>query len=135
VDAAVDPPFPRVPRPGTVESGHYAPGLAFVRFHGEHDLSTEAALGSALDHAVAHSNVLVDLSDCTFMDSTVIAWLIRAARTVQGRGELLVLALPPDQRAVARVAGMAHLSEIMPIYNSHDEALASLQQAIEEQAP
>ena len=126
-------PTPDPPPPGTVQTGHYAPGLAFVKLFGEHDLSTEAVLRPALDDATEHSNVLVDLSECTFMDSTVIAWLIRAAQSVEARGEQLALAIPPAQAAVARVAKITHLAEIMPVYASHDEALASLQRAVEAQ--
>jgi anti-anti-sigma factor len=123
--APVDPPDRSLP--GSVESGHYAPGLAFVRLRGEHDLFSEATLTSALDRAVEHSNVLVDLSECTFMDSTVITLLIRAAQAAEARGERLVLAIPPGQTAVARVAQIVHLGEFMPVYSSTDEALAILQ--------
>jgi anti-anti-sigma factor len=129
---AADSPSPRGPKPSSIESGHHAPGLAFVRLHGEHDLTSEAKLQSALARAAAHSHVLVDLSDCTFMDSTVIKWLIRAGRAVEARGERLVLAIPPAQRDVARLAQMVHLGEIMPVFESHDDALAYLQQAISE---
>jgi hypothetical protein len=64
-----------------MESGHYAPGLAFVSLHGEHDLSSDAVLTPTLDNATKHSNVLVDLSACA------------------ARGEQVVLAIPPGQQA------------------------------------
>ena len=114
------------PLPGTVEVEHPAPGLALVSVRGEHDLSTTAELTQALEHAARHSNVLVDLSDCSFMDSSVIQALVKTALALQARGEQLALVIPPEQRVVARVAHMTRLSEILPIYPSHDDGLANL---------
>lgn len=115
------------PEAGTAEVHHEAPGLAVVTLRGEHDLSTEAALTQALDEAAAHSNVLVDLSDCDFVDSTVIAALLRVARAVSERGEQLALCIPAAQRQITRIAEMTHLGELLPIHTSRAAALASLQ--------
>jgi len=117
------------PQPGTVEVGHHEPGLAVVSMHGEHDLSTVPKLRPTFEQATAHSNVLVDLSDCAFIDSTVIGLLIRAAMTVQARDEQFVLVIPPEQAQVARVAETAGLTEIFPIHLSRDVALANLKLA------
>src|SRR6185295_18889322 len=62
------PPPGNEPLPGTVEVEHPAPGLAVVNVTGEHDVSTAPELTQALDEAAAYSNVLVDLSECSFMD-------------------------------------------------------------------
>jgi len=115
------------PLPGTVEVEHPAPGLALVSVRGEHDLSTTVELTQALEHAARHSNVLVDLSDCSFMDSSVIQALVKTALALQERGEQLALVIPPEQRVVARVAHMTRLSEILPVYASHRDGLANLQ--------
>jgi anti-anti-sigma factor len=106
---------------------HEASGVAVVTLRGEHDLSTEATLTNALDKAAAHSNVLVDLSDCAFIDSTVIAALLRAARIVTERGERFALLIPAAQRQITRVAEMTHLGELVSIHGSRAAALASLQ--------
>src|SRR3954468_17128605 len=117
------------PDRGTVEVGHLEPGLAVVTMRGEHDLSTMPLLRPAFERATAHSNVLVDLSDCSFIDSTVVTLLIKAEQTVQTRDEELVLVIPPQQRVIARVAEVLHLSECFPIDSSRDVALARLQHA------
>ena len=78
---------------GTVEVAHDAPHLAVVTLQGEHDISTSDRW-TGLEQAAAHSNVLVDLSACTFADSTVITVLIRTAETVKAGGEQLVLVDP-----------------------------------------
>jgi anti-sigma B factor antagonist len=111
---------------GTVEIAHHAPGLAVVSMHGEHDLGTAHTLTQALEQAAAHSNVVVDLSECTFMDSTVISTLINTARRVQGQGEQLVVVIPQEQSLVARLARMTQLAEMFPIHRTRDAALASI---------
>jgi len=118
------------PQPGTVEVAHLGrAGLAVVTMHGEHDLSTIPLLQPAFEQAIAHSNVLVDLSDCAFIDCTVIALLMRAANAVQARGEQLALVIPPEQRHVSRAAAMTGLSEFFGVYSSRDTALARLRLA------
>jgi anti-anti-sigma factor len=113
--------------PGTVEVEHHSPGLAVVSVHGEHDLCTTPELTQALEQAAMHSNVLIDLSDCSFIDSSVIQALVKTALALEARGEQLALVIPPEQRMVARVARMTRLSEILPIYASRGVGLARLQ--------
>jgi anti-anti-sigma factor len=117
------------PLPGTVETTHHAPGLGVVRLRGEHDISTASELTEALEDAAAHSDVLVDLSECDFIDSSVIGLLIRIAKMLQARDEQLVVVIPSESTNVARVAHMVRLSELMPVKTSHDDALASLERA------
>jgi anti-anti-sigma factor len=116
-----------VPEAGTVHVGHHAHGIAFVDMRGEHDLSTAPELTKALEHAAAHSNVLVDLSDCTFIDSTVIQTMVATARVVQGRNERFVLVIPPEQQQITRIAEMTHLAEIVPLYTARSAALTDLE--------
>lgn len=77
--------------PGTVWVGHHEPGLALVTPRGEHDLSTVRVLRPACEKPTAHSNVLVDLSHCTFYRLEIISTLLSAAHTVTQRNEQLVL--------------------------------------------
>ena len=115
------------PQPGTVEVEHHAPGLAVVSMRGEHDLSTSPELRRALEQAATHSTVLVDLRECSFIDSSVIQALVSTARALHAGGEQLVLVIPPEQKHVARVAQMTHLGEICPIHSSRHAALLSIQ--------
>jgi anti-anti-sigma factor len=115
------------PLPGTIELEHHAPGLAVVRMRGEHDISTAPELAQALEQAAAQSNVLVDLSECEFIDSTSMGLLIRNARKVQARGEQLVVVIPSEPSYVARVAHLVRLAEFMPVKASRGDALASLE--------
>jgi anti-sigma B factor antagonist len=110
---------------GTVDVAHDIAGLAVVTLQGEHDLSTREALADALQRAAAHSNVVVDLSPCTFMDSTVINVLLSTANTVAAGGERLALVIPPEQRRVARVAEMTGLDKLLAVYETREAALAA----------
>ena len=121
------PPAGDKPLPGTVEVAHHAPGLAVVNMRGEHDLSTSPELRRALAQAAAHSAVLVDLCECSFIDSSVIQALVRTARALHAGGEQLVLVIPPEQKQVARVAQMTQLAEIFPIHTSRHAAFVSIQ--------
>lgn len=112
--------------PGSVAVGHIAPHVAVIAIRGEHDLSTEPALRAALEEGAAHSSVLVDLSECSFLDSTVVASLLRAAGRVQARGEQLALLIPRAHSQVRRVAEMTLLGEFLPIYTSREDALTDL---------
>ena len=114
------------PQHGAVELAHHAPGLAVVTMRGEHDLSTAPELMQALEQAAARSDVVVDLSACSFIDATVIGALVKTARGVLARGDQFVLVIPPEQRQVARVAQMTHLAEMFPIHPARGAALTSI---------
>ena len=45
------------------------PCIALIRLRGEHDLNSKRALTEALATASAQLKILVDLSECTFIDS------------------------------------------------------------------
>jgi anti-anti-sigma factor len=114
------------PQPGSAEVVHREPGLAIVEVCGEHDLSTEAALMRALEEAAAHSNVLADLSGCTFADSTALTILIKAAQAAQGCGKRFAVVIPPVRRQVARVAEMIGRGEMLALHPTRDSALEAL---------
>jgi anti-anti-sigma factor len=116
------------PRPGRVGVTHDG-GIAVVSMRGEHDIGTAPAVSDALERAVAHSSVLVDLSDCGFIDSTVIGLLIRCAQEVERRAERFALVIPPDQPVVARIAGLARLSDFLVVHGSREAGLAHLQRS------
>ena len=106
--------------------------VAIVSLIGEHDLSGQASLKAAFTKAAIRApHVIVDLSLCEFIDSTVISVLVSAQRVlVRDRGTLLV-ALPAEPNPVTRVADLMHLADMFPIYDSLEAALASLQPAAE----
>jgi anti-anti-sigma factor len=102
------------------------PGVAFVSLHGEHDLSTTAPVSEALANAGARRDVFVDLSRCTFMDSSVIATFFRARAELELRDRRLELVIPAHAVTVRRVAELTVLDSILRIHSSRDAALVSL---------
>jgi anti-sigma B factor antagonist len=88
----------------------YAASVALV---GEHDLATAPELAEALRETAGP--VLVDLSQCTFIDSTVIGALVRAHRGLQAHGHRLdVRAAEGTQvRRALDVAGVATVLRVV----------------------
>jgi anti-sigma B factor antagonist len=112
--------------PVRITIAHPLPGLAVVSLLGEHDLSTRPQLAEAFEAAGAHSNVVVDLSDCAFMDSTVISALLATSRAARARDELFGVVIPPARVNLTRLAEMTRLAEVFPVYSSLADALVAV---------
>jgi anti-anti-sigma factor len=108
-----------------------APGLSVVAVRGEHDLNSVPVLTRVLDEAVGHSNVLVDLSECSFIDSRVIGALIRASQSVHGRGEHFVVVIPAEQAHLSRIAHLTRLDAFFPIYRLRTTAEREIARALQ----
>ncbi len=77
-------------------------------------------LVSALDAA---SPLVVDLSQATFIDSTVVGVLLEGLAECEKRERLLVLLLPDDSAPeVNRLFELTGLASILPVVRSWDEA-------------
>ena len=70
--------------------------------------------------------MLVDLSDCTFMDSTVIGSLLATSRAARARDELFAVVIPPERANLSRLAEMTRLEEVFPVYTTLAAALVAL---------
>lgn len=92
---------------------------AIVSLHGEHDLSTCSELRSTL--APLDGNVLLDLSTCEFIDSSVIGVVAAKSRDLAGQGHRLELVVPAANRVVTRVVNVVGLRTLMTVH----EQLAS----------
>ena len=105
------------------------PGVACVKLRGEHDLATRQPLTEALASAGAQPHVLVDLSECTFMDSSVVAAFIASHLDLGERGGRLGLVIPPHASAIQRVAQITALADIVPIHETPAAAVESFRAA------
>lgn len=123
-----------LPHLGQVTVGHHAPGVAVVTLSGEHDVSTQPALERALRLAAAHSNVVVDLSECSFIDSTVINEFFKASKRAHASGERCLLVIPPQQAQVARTARMIGLADFVEVRETAEAAFACLVEEEHEEA-
>ena len=108
------------PEPGAVELGAGAGGSAIVGLSGECDLTTRDALADALRRASDQPGtvVLVDLSECSFIDSTVIGAIALSHKALAEQGRRLELVIPPDGRTVRRIVELSGLAPFFTIHES-----------------
>jgi anti-anti-sigma factor len=100
--------------------------LAIVELVGEHDLGDYKNLAESLALAAARRrHVLVDLSRCAFIDSTVVALLLAARDEVTSDRGRFALVIPAGQGSVARVADVMGLVDLFDVYSNLDDASAS----------
>jgi anti-sigma B factor antagonist len=101
-------------------------GLVSVEIAGEFDFADAERSGEAIAAALgdAESGLLLDLSDCEFIDSTGIHALIQADRRAREAGLRIAIAgSGPQVRLVFDVTGLA---EHLPIFSARDAAIQSL---------
>jgi anti-sigma B factor antagonist len=99
-----------------------------IRVRGELDLGTHEELREPLVKAAgAEKSVVVDLSECEFIDSSGIRALLLGHEAVTGNdgdGQRVLIAAPQPQ--VMRVLEMTGVGEAIPVHESVDQALSSL---------
>lgn len=96
---------------------------------GELDLSTAPELEAPLEEILdsGEGSLLIDLSQCEFIDSTGIALIVRAWQRLDSgeNGRALVICSQNDQ--VRRVLEITGLELSIPVHLTRDEALAAIQ--------
>jgi len=112
--------------PGTVTVTLAVPNCARVALRGEWDISTEPQLAEALERARGRENVVIDLCECTFLDSRTIGTLMTLAQELAERNGRLEVALPPAQNVVNRAFALLGVREVLSVHDSLDDAQRSL---------
>ena len=99
------------------------PGGRIVSIRGDAGLGSEAALASALDAAVASGAKLVvtDLSEATFVDSMVLATLLRCSKLLRSDERRLAVVCP--EPSVARLFELTLLDQTFAVVSSLDDVL------------
>jgi anti-anti-sigma factor len=103
--------LPRNPIDVDLRPAHAPSFAAVVRLCGEHDLATERDLRDVLRSILG--DVLVDLSECEFISSSVIGLLLADAYARKGDGHRLELVVPPENRAVRRTIQVSGIDKLM----------------------
>ena len=80
---------------------------------------------SELDRSVGAGDLLVDLSEVTFLDSAGLHVLFRLARRLAERGATLAVVVPPGS-PVRRVVEIAYVEGAAEVCASVDEAVLHL---------
>ena len=107
------------------------PAAWLLRLRGEHDVATVDTLDAQLEAVFSHgTNVVVDLSDAVFIDSSTVGAIFRGVHTAHHdeKGTLVVSA-PPGSFA-RRVFDQAGLGDAVPLFDNRRHALASLEVAV-----
>lgn len=103
-------------------------GVRTISVRGELDLSTAPDLEGPLEQTLEseEGSVLIDLSQCEFIDSTGIALIVRAWQRLDGGedGRNLVLCSQNDQ--VRRVLEITGLELSIPVHPTRDDAISAL---------
>jgi anti-sigma B factor antagonist len=97
--------------------------LVAVCLEGEFDLTNATVLGDEIDRILESGNgVIVDLSETTFIDSSVIHVLMRAAKTATGRERTIVLQLG-TAAVVERALEISGIERLLPRAHDREEAV------------
>jgi anti-anti-sigma factor len=119
------------PAPFEASAAELEDGVRVIAIRGELDLSTAPSLEAPLEDAIAagDASVLIDLSECEFIDSTGIALIVRAwqrlDRNSDGDGSgRVVICSGNDQ--VRRVLDITGLELSIPLHGTREDALAAL---------
>jgi anti-anti-sigma factor len=98
-------------------------GVKVVHVTGDLDLSTVPAFDAELEQSAGARHLVIELADCTFIDSSALRALVRAQkRTIEEGGTLAIVA--PSQPA-RRVLEVASLDRFVPVFGTVAEAVTS----------
>ena len=103
--------------------------IVAVCLEGEFDLANAPVLDEQIQRALEGGhNLIVDLSEATFIDSTVIHVLLRASKAARRREQALILQLS-TAAIVERVMQIAGIDQILPRAHDRQEALRLIRQS------
>jgi anti-sigma B factor antagonist len=105
--------------------------IVIVSLAGEYDLANVDALDKALEKVLSDetASCLLDLSEVTFMDSTVVQALLRWSKEAQvSEREALAIVVGRVDTPAARVLGLVGLLKQLPVFATRDAAKAALEE-------
>lgn len=110
-----------------VDSQTVEGGIEVLTVRGELDLGTADEFKAPLDTALEKDrpSILIDLTECEFIDSTGVALIVEAwQRLSEGGGGRLALCCPNSQ--VRRVLEITGIQDSISLHTDRDEALGAL---------
>lgn len=127
-----------MPVPATASSGapieiemrplRYPAFDAVVTLRGEHDMASAPAIDAALESI--GGDILVNFSECTFCDSSVVRVLFDASRTRRLGDKRIELLVPGANVAIARIFDITGLGSRVTIHRELDRIAADVPRAI-----
>ena len=102
--------------------------IVAVCLKGDFDLANGPALADQIDHALdGGHNLILDLSEATFIDCSVIDVLVRASTVAREREQTMVVQLG-TAAIVERVIHLAGIERVLPRAHDRQEAVQIIQQ-------
>jgi anti-sigma B factor antagonist len=111
-----------------IDSGDGPDGVYVVRVRGEVDMSHEEELSAELRSAVdaEASGIVVDLTECEFIDSTGVRALLlgREAQSAERGSPSIAVAASSEQ--ILRILSVMGVNRVIQIHSTVEEAAAAL---------
>lgn len=106
-------------------------GVVVVAVEGEHDIYTASALREQLDDAFRKGTaVVIDLSDATFLDSSILRVLLAARNQAEEQASGFSVALDGAKApAVKRILEVTGLLEVFPVLPGREHAINAARSA------
>lgn len=102
-------------------------GIRTLAVRGELDMNTAPELEEPLEEALAAkgASIMLDLSECEFIDSTGIALIVRAWQRLNGNGNgrLVLCCFNPQVQRLLKITGV---SASIPVHEQREAALTAL---------
>jgi anti-anti-sigma factor len=121
------------PVPFEVQSEDLESGIRAFTVRGELDMNTAPQLESSLETVLSDSgsSIMLDLSECEFIDSTGIALIVRTWQRVDreggdGNGRLVLCCINHQVRRLLKITGV---EGSISMHEQRSAALAELQSA------
>lgn len=111
--------------PFSVRRSKLEGGIGLVELSGEVDISTAPRFKEELEALIAegHTDVIVDLSDVAFIDSTALGVLVGAVRRLHPHGGRMVVVA--QTHAVTRPLTLTGLDRVFTVAATREEAVAA----------
>ena len=111
-------------RPHELELAHeqHPSGAAVLRVIGEVDLATVSEMEQALAASGSSSFLVVDLTECTFLDSSALHVLLSKAANAEETGGFAIVA---SEGGVRRVLDISGAGTSLPVHATVAEAVES----------
>lgn len=117
------------PAPFAVRAEELEGGIRAFMVRGELDMNTAPELESELEEALSQdgASIMLDLSECEFIDSTGIALIVRAWQRLEGNGggsgHLALCCFRPQVERLLKITGVA---SSISMHEDREAALAAL---------
>lgn len=115
-------------REGVIHVVTETDGIIAISLEGDFDLANAPTLGERVSQGLdTGTGLIIDLSDATFIDSTVIQVLVQAARAGAERGKPVVLQLGTAAE-VERTIKIVGIERVLPRAHERQHAVAMIRQ-------